>query len=177
MRGVRAHTVHRYYFIDSNGEDTNLQLYSLKQAKLHWASLQHDLSVGDEVEHFHERCVFIICTIGLSVSQLLGQNNPSPTNRVPSPASIFESLVDTHGLDPGLKLKFHEFISAYDHCRHFGLTTDGSRHWQVSQVTLDKTRKLYEIGLLVWDTVVEVFRRDRENELDELDLTEVENEP
>mgnify|MGYP007053801879 CR=1 FL=1 len=75
----------RYYFIDSSGEDANLQLYSLKQAKLQWAALQDDLSVSDQIEHFHEKCVFIICTIGLSVSQLLGQNNPAPTDRVPSP--------------------------------------------------------------------------------------------
>ena len=167
----------RYYYIDSSGEDTNLQLHSLKQAKLHWASLERDLSESDEVEHFHERCVFVICTIGLSVSQLLGQNNPEPSKRVPSPSAIFESLVDRHGLDPSLKQQFREFIDTYDQCRHFGLTNDGSRHWQVSQVTLAKTRKLYEFGLLVWGTVIDVFRQDPESELDDLDLAEIENEP
>jgi len=169
--------VHRYYFIDTSGEDTNLQLYSLKQAKLHWAALQRDLAQGDEVEHFHERCVFTICTIGLSVSQLLGQNNPAPGNRVPSPFKIFESLVEEYQLDPALNDQFQDFIDTYDQCRHFGLTSDGSRHWQVSQVTLDKTRKLYEFGLLVWTTVIDVYRRDPKNELDDLDLAEVENEP
>ncbi|TWT19425.1 hypothetical protein FQY83_13855 [Luteimonas marina] len=169
--------MHRYYFIDSSGEDTNLQLYSLKQAKHQWATLQDDLSAGDQVEHFHERCVFLICTIGLSVSQLLGQNNPEPSDRVPSPKSIFDSLVDRHRLDSTLKSKFKEFIDTYDHCRHFGLTNDGSRHWQVSQVTLDKTRETYEFGLLVWDTVISIFRRDPKNELDELDLSVVQDEP
>ncbi|SNR89085.1 hypothetical protein SAMN05192560_1610 [Methylobacillus rhizosphaerae] len=169
--------MHRYYFIDSSGEDTNLQLYSLKQAKIHWADLQRDLSDADQVEHFHERCIFIICTIGLSVSQLLGQNNPSPDERVPSPRKIFASLVDRHALDPELKLKFKEFIDTYDQCRHFGLTNDGSRHWQVSQVTLDKTRELYEFGLMVWDTVIGIFRRDPQNELDDLDLATVQDEP
>lgn len=167
----------RYYYIDSSGEDTNLQLYSFKQAKLHWSSLERDLAGSDEVEHFHERCVFVICTIGLSVSQLLGQNNPEPSKRVPSPYAIFESLVDRHGLDPELKQQFREFIDTYDQCRHFGLTSDGSRHWQVSQVTLDKTRKIYEFGILVWGTVIDVFRQDPENELDELDLAEIENGP
>ena len=169
--------MHRYYFIDSSGEDTNLQLYSLKQAKLHWAALQSELSGGDEVDHFHERCVFIICTIGLSVSQLLGQNNLAPDERVPSPKHIFDSLVDQYGLDPSLKLKFKEFIDTYDQCRHFGLTNDGSRHWQVSQVTLDKTRELYEFGLSVWDLVIGVFRRDAQSELDDLDLAVVQDEP
>jgi hypothetical protein len=87
--------VHHYYFIDSNGEDTNLQLYSLKQAKLYWADLERDLAESEEVEHFHERCVFVICTMGLSVSQLLGQNNPQPNERVPPPSTIFNSLVGT----------------------------------------------------------------------------------
>lgn len=169
--------MHRYYFIDSSGEDTNLQLYSLKQAKIHWAALQRDLADGGEVDHFHERCVFVICTIGLSVSQLLGQNNPAPDERVPSPKHIFDSLVDRHGLDPTLKVKFKEFIDTYDRCRHFGLTNDGSRHWQVSQVTLDRTRELYEFGLAVWGTVIGIFRRDMQNELDDLDLAVVQEEP
>lgn len=166
----------RYYFIDSDGEDTNLQLYSLKQAKLHWAALHLDVSDGDQVEHFHERCVFVICTMGLSVSQLLGQNNPVPGGRVPSPSKIFESLVDAHGLDPSLKSEFRELMDTYDQCRHFGLTTDGSRHWQVSQVTLDKTQRLYQIGLTVWEAVIDVLRRDSNSELDELDLTRVERD-
>jgi hypothetical protein len=97
--------VRRYYFIDSSGEDTNLQLYSLKQAKLQWASLEQDLvESADQVEHFHDRCVFIICTMGLSVYQLLGQNNPQPSERVPSPTNIFAALVDHHSLDAGLSL-------------------------------------------------------------------------
>ena len=169
--------MHRYYFIDSSGEDTNLQLYSLRQAQLYWAELQRDLLDGDEVEHFHERCVFVICTIGLSVSQLLGQNNPAPDGRVPRPKDIFDSLVDRHSLEPTLKLRFKEFIDTYDQCRHFGLTNNGSRHWQVSQVTLDRTRELYEFGLTVWDTVISVFRRDPQNQLDDLDLTVVQDEP
>lgn len=169
--------MHRYYFIDSSGEDTNLQLYSLKQAKLHWLALEGDLAQGDEVEHFHERCVFIICTMGLSVSQLLGQNNPTPSDRVPSPAKIFGSFIEEYQLDPVLKDQFQDFIDTYDHCRHFGLTSDGGRHWQVSQVTFEKTRRLYEFGLRVWASVIDVYRRDPKNELDELDLAEVENEP
>ena len=44
-------------------------------------------------------------------------------------------------------------------------------------MTLDKALKLYETGLLVWDTVIDVFRRDPAKELDELDLKGIENEP
>ena len=174
---VRDYSLHRFYFIDSSGEDTNLQLYSLKQAKLYWAAIQRDLLDGDEVAYFRERCVFIICTIGLSVSQLLGQNNPSPRNVVPSPEQIFNRLVDIHNLDPALKVKFKRFITTYNYCRHFGLTDDGSRHWQVSQVTLDETREIYEIGLLFWEIVIDIYKRNPWNELDDLNLEEIENEP
>lgn len=167
----------RYYFIDSSGEDTNLQLYSLKQAKLYWTALEHDVSESKEVAHLHERCVFVICTIGLSVSQLLGQNNPEPTNGVPSPTTIFKSIVTKHRLDLSLIDQFRDFIDCYDHCRHFGLTRDGTRHSQVGQVTLDKTRELYNFGLLVWSTIIEVFRREPGSELEDFDLDQIENEP
>lgn len=165
-----------YYYIDSCGEDTNLQLYALKQAKLYWAALQHDLTQVEDCDYFHERCIFIICTMGLSVSQLLGQNNPTPSGRVPSPKDIFEALVDKHGLKPELKQVFRDFIETYDRCRHFGLTNDGSRHWHVSQVTLDKTRELYEFGLEVWKAVIDIYRRDPESDLEHLNLDQVEKD-
>ena len=167
---------HRYYYIDSSGPDTNLQLYSLQQAKLYWSGLEKDLAENDQIEHFHERCVFIICTMGLSVSQLLGQNDPAPSERVPSPSMIFNNLIDKHNLKGSLKQQFREFIDTYDHCRHFGLTSDGSRHWEVSQVTLEKTRKMYKFGLLVWETVIDIFRKEPGSELDDLDLEEIEHD-
>lgn len=163
---------HRYYLIDSDSSDpdTNLQLYSLRQAKLYWSSLENDLAKYGEVDYFHERCVFIICTMGLSVSQLLGQNVPEPSERVPPPSIIFENLIDKNNLDNNLKNQFREFIDTYDHCRHFGLTNDGSRHWEVSQVTLEKTRKLYQFGLTVWEIVIEIFRQEPGSELEDLNL-------
>lgn len=167
---VRSIVIYYYYIDSDGGDDTNLQLYSLKQAKLYWNLLESEVSSGQAVVHLPERCVFIINIIGISVSQLLGQNNPKPSKRVPSPDKIFNSLVDKHKLDPRLKGHFKEFIDTYDHCRHFGLTDDYSRHFQVSQVTFDKTRKIYEFGLLVWDTVIAIYRNDSKNELGELDL-------
>lgn len=47
----------------------------------------------------------------------------------------------------------------------------------MSQVTLDKTRNLYEFGLVVWETVIDVFRRDPECDLCDLNLQGIENEP
>lgn len=167
----------RYYHLDSDGEDTNLQLYSLRQATSYWECLREDVAAGDQVADFHERCVFVICTIGLSVSQLLGQNNPSPSHRVPPPTSIFETLVRTHSLDPTLSAKFSEFIGTYDQCRHFGLTHDGTRHFEVSQLTYAKAQQQYEFGLLVWKTIVGLYRKDPQNELDELNIDDLQHEP
>jgi hypothetical protein len=53
-------------------------------------------------------------------------------------------------------------------------TNDGNRHWQVSQVTLDKTRKHYEFGLQIWEIVIDMFRKDPTNELENLNLEHVE---
>jgi hypothetical protein len=167
----------RYYFIDSNGPDTNLQLYSLKQAKLYWEDLENEVAESDDVPDFHERCVFIVSTMGLSISQLLGQNNPTRGKKVPQPSQIFDSLIDKHGLDQALKARFQDFIDAYDHCRHFGLTEGDIRHFQVSQVTFDRTRSLYSFGLTVWDLVIEIYRKNPKNELEQLELENVHREP
>ena len=160
----------RYYFIDSNGEDTNLQLYSLKQAKLYWQRLEEELRETSEPEDLHERCVFVIATLGLSVSQLLGQNNPHPAKDVPSPWKAFQAIAEDASWTNDFANRFREFIDAYDHCRHFGVTTSNERHDQVASITVDRTRELYTIGLEVWDGVIEYYRRDPDNDLDELDL-------
>lgn len=161
----------RYYHLTSDGLDTNLQLYSLRQAYLYWTKLKSDAATGpDFVEDFHERCVFVVCTMGLSVSQLLGQNVPQPTGRVPLPAQIFQSIVRKHGLDSSLPGRFIKFIDRYDQCRHFGLTADGSRHYEVSQVEFEATKEHFEFGLEVWRHMINVYRADRQNDLEQLDL-------
>ena len=175
--GLGRSIMQRYYYIDSNGPDTNLQFYTLKQAKIYWDALTTDVASSNEVDDFHERCVFVVNTVGLSVAQLLGQNNPVPEKgRVPSPIHIFGTLVDANGLDQGLKKQFKEFIDAYDHCRHFGLTDGNVRHFQVNEVTFDKTRKLFEFGLFVWETVISIYRREPNNDLADLDLENVHRE-
>jgi len=154
-----------------------LQLFSLRQAAKYWVSLVDEVSAGTFVEDFHERCVFVVCTIGLSVSQLLGQNVPVPTGRVPSPEAIFRALSNTHGLDPALATDFKRFVDRYDQCRHFGLTTDQARHHEVSKMTFQETKWVYEFGLKVWSLVVDVYRRDPLSELDELDIEAILSEP
>jgi hypothetical protein len=166
-----------YYYIDSNGEHTNLQLYSLKQAKKYWESIEADVATGGPVQDLHERCVFVINVVGPSVSQLLGQNNPEPNDRVPSPAMIFNALVDKHGLAECVKDQFRDFIDAYDGCRHFGITSDQRRYAEVSQLTYQRADELFRFALKVWEMVIAIYRKDRSNELEDLDLANIGREP
>ena len=63
-----------YYHLDSTGEYTNVQLYSLRQAKRYWRKIQKDYQkYGEHTENLKERCVFVLATLGLSISQLLGR--------------------------------------------------------------------------------------------------------
>ena len=166
-----------YYHLDSNGEDTNLQLYSLKQAMKYWEELERDvMNYGDDVLDVRERCVFVLASLGLSISQLLGQNNPRPSNYVPHPNVLVRAFVEKHGLDPELKTKFERFNYFYNGCRHFGLTTSRRGYDRVDQLTLAVAKECYAFGLELWQAVISVFRQDPKSDLDELDLQTLERE-
>lgn len=166
-----------YYHLDSSGEDTNLQLYSLKQAMIYWGELERDLAqYGDSVANVRERCVFVLANLGLSISQLLGQNNPRPTDSVPYPRDLVAAFIDAHELDPEIKNKFERFNYFYNGCRHFGLTTTGKGYDRVDQLTISIARECYEFGLELWRTVISVFRQDPDSDLDEFDLGRLDQE-
>jgi hypothetical protein len=114
-----------YYYLDSAGEDTNLQLFSFIQAKRYWKALERDYAeFGEDTPQMKERCVFVLATMGLSISQLLGQNNPNENKDVPYPIDIFKSFVKTYGLNEHLINEFCQFNYFYNGCRHFGRTTE-----------------------------------------------------
>ena len=166
-----------YYHLDSNGEDTNLQLYSLKQAMRYWEDLERDIaSYGDDASDVKERCVFVLASLGLSVSQLLGQNNPNPKDSVPYPLELVSSFVDEHGLDPKVKKDFERFNYFYNGCRHFGLTTGIKGYDRIDQLTLPVAMECYEFGLHLWEAVISVFRQDPNSDLEEFDLQAIEHE-
>lgn len=167
----------RYYHLTSDGPDTNLQLYSLRQAARYWRALVDEASHGSFVDYFHERCVFVVCTIGLSVSQLLGQNVPVRTKRVPSLEAIFQMLAVKHGWDSCLSADFNRFVDRYDQCRHFGLTEGDVRHHETSEVMFDETKWVYEYGLKVWALVIDIYRRETGSQLDEFDIEDILSEP
>lgn len=160
-----------FYHLDSGGYFTNLQLYALRQAKACWSDLQRDYARdGELAERLRERCVFAVAALGLSVSQLLGQNNPRPTDRVPSPTVLLRALVEAHGIDPAILERFERFVRLYDGCRHFGLSTSGVGHERVKELTFDATTECFEIGLDVWAAVLSVFGKQPGSDLGELDV-------
>ena len=167
----------RYFHLDTaavNGEDTNLQLYSLRKARRNWAKLVRDYAeYGDDTDYLRERCVFVLATLGLSISQLLGQNDPSVGADVRYPIQIFNAFVDAHGLDADLKRQFERFNYFYNGCRHFGKTTTGKGYKRIEEVTFPVARECYEFGLTVWRTVIGVYRDEVGNELDDLDVDEL----
>jgi hypothetical protein len=155
-----------YYFIDSDGEKSNLPLYALKQAKHQWASLQEN-----QTECFHERCVFLICTLGLSVSQLLNLYDQGPSTSIRFPKEIFDSLVKDNHLDATLTDRFEIFNTAYNICRHFGFSKDSIRYYDVNTITFESMQEHYEFGWLVWEVVIMIFRRNPANDLNEFNLS------
>ena len=160
-----------YYWLDTGGENTNLQLFSLKQAKKYWEEIQADYeNYGEFIPELKERSVFVLASLGLSISQLLGQVNPNLSERVPSPGKIFNDFVDTNNIDPSLKKQFEEFVFYYDGCRHFGKTSGNISYKKIDQLTFQKAKECYEFGLKIWKIVIDVFRSEPSNELDELDL-------
>jgi hypothetical protein len=161
-----------YYYLDTSGTDTNLQIYSLKKAKAEWRDLQAEIMESglSNVPQLKEKCVFMLATLGLSISQLLGQNNPTVTARVPFPINIFIDFVDTHGLDSTLKDEYERFNYFYNGCRHFGLTTNGDAYDRIDQLTYEVSRECFEFGLTVWRKVISVMKQIDENDLDEFDV-------
>ncbi|MAS92652.1 MAG: hypothetical protein CMO55_05590 [Verrucomicrobiales bacterium] len=158
-----------YYHLSTSGEDTNLQLYSYREAKRGWDSLYREYEkYGDEADDLKERCVFVLATLGLSISQLLGQNNPDVGERVPYPRNIFFNLVDTHQLDPRLKEKYNRFNYFYNGCRHFGVTLNDSAHNKIDELTFKVASECFEFGLEIWRIVINIYAADPENDLSEL---------
>jgi hypothetical protein len=166
-----------YYRLTTEGEDTNLQLYSFQQAKRYWSELRNDYAkFGENTDDLKERCVFVLATLGLSISQLLGQNNPAVKKDAPYPIDLFFEFVDVHGLDLRLKDEFKRFNYFYNGCRHFGRTTSGKGYQRINELTFQMAKEWYEFGLKVWRTIIRVYDQEEESKLGEFVDEELEDE-
>ena len=121
-RSVGSANMH-YYCHLASGEGhidrTNLQLYSLQQAATCWNELINDMvaySTIYAVPEYRERLAFILSCFGLSLSQLLGQNCPSPEKeRMDQPGNLLSAVLNRASVDKTKKQRlnrsFHDFLS------------------------------------------------------------------
>lgn len=164
-----------YAHLDSNEIlCTNLQLYSLQKAADDWNKLV-DLIADhgiDPFDHPTERLVFILSCLGLSLSQLLGQNCPSPDKDKMDPLGVLLSnILKQAGIDRTsqhrLNSIFAEFLSYYGAVRHFGKNKNRQNYCRVDELTpriLDRFRRM---TIEIWDIVIAMYREDPKNDIDD----------
>lgn len=165
-----------YCHLDSSGsvEYTNLQLHSLQKAADDWNDLI-DL-VADrgnyDVDHFRERLAFILSCLGLSLSQLLGQNCPSPDkDKMDQPGVLLGTLLIRARVDRATRRRlnstFQDFLSYYGAIRHFGANKDEQNYRTVDQLTLIELDRFRCMTIEIWDVVIALYRKAKENDIEE----------
>lgn len=145
-----------YCLRESYGIYTNLQLYSLRQAWRCWRELNKEKDNLTE-EKCREKFVVVIDLLGLSLSQLLGQNVQHSSSRVAPPKQLLSRFLNATNYSDetkeNLNDRFAEFINYYDDCRHFGLP----KHETINSLTYIKTEQFVNLALEIWDRVINHF--------------------
>jgi hypothetical protein len=156
----------RYYcHLDSSGTDTNLQLYSLDRAYVEWTSLRHEYEkYKDGTENLKERQVFVVSCLGLSLSQLLGQNARMIKEKLDQPEALLAAFLNESTYDKNMKKalnrKFKKFIGYYDACRHFGLD-DAKKAWKkVDSLDYTLVESFVQTTLDIWNATIGHHRTD-----------------
>lgn len=151
-----------YCVRESYGIYTNLQLFSLRQAWRCWSELKQEKDNLTE-EKCRERYVVVIDLLGLSLSQLLGQNLQHSSSRVDPPKQLLLRFLNTTNYSDETKdnliNRFEEFVNYYDCCRHFGLP----KHEIITTLTYSKSEQFVNFALEIWDRVVNHFDPVPEN--------------
>ena len=154
-----------YCEIDSSGCSTNLQLHALLQAHRHWENLKAETG-GLSEARIRECAVFIVSCLGLSLSQLLGQNDPKTRQRtsggVPSPKKLFGRVLRGRPGHAALEPTFTDFMQYYDDCRHFGQPKYG----RIDTLDLPTCGRFVEMTLDIWDAVVHRYREEHDGDGD-----------
>ncbi|HET6159749.1 MAG TPA: hypothetical protein VFE34_15490 [Dongiaceae bacterium] len=163
-----------YYCLrGSSGVDTtNLQLFSLERAAADWNELTEVLAdYGEEsVSELQERLTFVVSSLGLSISQLLGQNTPSPNKeKIDQPRELLDMILKQPPIDRTerrrLTSAFGEFIDYYDAVRHFGRSKDDQKHRILDQLSYDKVKRFCQMTIDIWDAVLLIYRQDPDSDL------------
>lgn len=161
-----------------SGSKTNLQLFSLGQAcdlltklKKFVDETADALEEGEREAKVLEVCVFIVTCLGLSITQLLGQNWRGGEPKVPHTKCLLKLfLQETNVIDEGnkadLERAFSDFIDTYDDCRHFG----APKHDRVATLDLRSTEQYMLLVKDIWNLVIrDRSRDDRELEIESID--------
>lgn len=168
--------MHYFCHLDLSGdlEHTNLQLYSLKKAADAWNELIDAISDSDmaEVDHFRERLAFIMSCFGLSLSQLIGQNCPSPEkDKMDQPGDLLAQVLKRTTADRTTKRQinatFGDFLRYYGAIRHFGRNRDEKNYNLVENLTLVEVDRFRNMTIRIWDLVIGIYRQDPTNDIDE----------
>lgn len=169
--------------LDSSGdlEHTNLQLYSLKKAADAWNELLDGVTdTGlDGVDHPRERLTFIVSCLGLALSQLMGQNCPSPDKeKIDQPGELLSNILNRTSVDRTTKRllnsTFGDFLKYYGAIRHFGRNLDDKNYEVVRKLTISELDRFIKMTIQIWDLVIGIYRQDKENEIDD-DVSSVSN--
>lgn len=155
--GEIQQTEEYYCYRESWGCSTNLQLWSLYVAYKQWQELERFMAENESERsiesRIREQCVVIISLLGLSVSQLLGQNAPDQNNRVPPPRILLPKVLDRLSVEKRrrdeLEEEFRIFIEDYDACRHFGAI----KHDIVTAIDMKKTEKYVDLCLSIFNAI------------------------
>jgi len=104
--------------LDTSGsiDRTNLQLYSLTKAADEWNKLIDLINKFEiqEIDNLTERLVFIINCLGLSLSQLMGQNCPSPDkDKMEMPGKLLSNLLNRSNIDRIIKNRLNSTFSRF----------------------------------------------------------------
>lgn len=148
-----------YYVRESWGSGTNLQLYALRKAWRTWEELGQRRN--DLIEsRIRERCVIVVDLLGLSISQLLGQNAPHESVKVEAPRRLLSGLLRRVGCHEGrredLETGFAEFMSFYDDIRHFGQP----KHENLDRLDFATTAAFVDLSIEIWDLIIGSSRQE-----------------
>ena len=151
----------QYQSAGSLPHTTNLQLYSLKQAANSWNPLLSEfMALGEDgVYALKERQAFVVNCLGLSLSQLLGQNSPSPDKeRMDQPRDLLNSILKRSHVDRAtrhrMKKTFQEFLEYYGSTRHFGKNKDEKNYRIIEELTMRELDRFVRMTTEVWDIVI-----------------------
>ena len=161
-----------FYYRESWGIGTNLQLHSLRKAWRCWKDLQSKKdSLGES--RIRERCVVTVALLGLSVSQLLGQNVPINSKDMPPPRRLLQIFLNKTSLPKQQKTsvikRYNRFLDFYDDCRHFG----APKHERIGSLSLQDTEDFLYLAIEIWDLVLDRFRRSHNAPLQFKSISEI----